>query len=299
MTPNDRGPKRTISLPENFRLKDFLSFHGRDAQGVSEKIDANSLSKGIVCLGFPARLRLKFENEQVSIALDIDSPSPLDASPMVETIVRYMMGITQDIQQFEDFYSSHPLIGTLVTRQRGLRVPQSSSPFEALTWAIIGQQISLPAAIALRRRLIIASGIKHPSGLYCYPDAAGLSQMELRLLSEAGLSKSKANTLMTLAKLVESGEIPLEQWLTDKTPVSEITKALTSIKGIGPWTVSYTLLRGFGWLDGSLHGDAAVRRGIRRMTNADAISESDAKQWLSAFSPYRALIAAHIWAGHS
>ena len=43
-----------------------------------------------------------------------------------------------------------------------------------------------------------------------------------------------------------------------------LPNACWPLKGIGPWTVDYALLRGFARLDGSLHGDAAVRRQLQR-----------------------------------
>jgi DNA-3-methyladenine glycosylase II len=69
------------------------------------------------------------------------------------------------------------------------------------------------------------------------------------------------------------------------------------VSGIGPWTVYYALLRGFGWLDGSLHGDAGVRRGLQVLLNSsEKVSEEHARVWLAEFSPWRALVIAHLWA---
>jgi DNA-3-methyladenine glycosylase II len=100
--------------------------------------------------------------------------------------------------------------------------------------------------------------------------------------------------------MVQDNQLPLDTWTTDNLPIDEIRERLLSIHGIGPWTVDYALLRGFGWLDGSLHGDAAVRRGLQTVLgNAEKISEVQARQWLAEFSPWRALVAAHLWALNS
>lgn len=54
---------------------------------------------------------------------------------------------------------------------------------------------------------------------------------------------------------------------------------------------------GYGWLDGSLHGDAAVRRSLRNILQHDEpVSAEHARTWLQPFSPWRALAAAHLWA---
>ncbi|PTQ85566.1 hypothetical protein C8R28_101339 [Nitrosomonas ureae] len=78
-------------------------------------------------------------------------------------------------------------------------------------------------------------------------------------------------------------------------PIEHIRQQLLQIRGIGPWTVDYTLLRGYGWLDGSLHGDVAVRRGLQILLNNESINENQTRQWLENFSPWRALVAAHLW----
>jgi len=75
---------------------------------------------------------------------------------------------------------------------------------------------------------------------------------------------------------------------------------LAAVRGIGPWTINYTLLRGYGWLDGSLHGDVAVRRGLRTLLGApDKIGEHAAEAWLAEFTPWRALVAAHLWVANT
>ena len=96
-----------------------------------------------------------------------------------------------------------------------------------------------------------------------------------------------------------SGGIPLDAWLDaarkGALDAEEVRGTLSAIRGIGPWTISYALLRGFGHLDGSLHGDVAVRRNLARLLEKDAVTEKETAAWLAPFSPWRALVAAHLW----
>jgi len=190
-------------------------------------------------------------------------------------------------------------LAALIARHPGLRVPVAATPFEALTWAVTGQQISVGAATSIRRKLIEAAAVRHSGGLYCYPDAnriAGMAETDLR---RAGFSSAKTQTLILLSQKVQDGSLPLEAW-AQTLPVDDIRGQLQLVRGIGPWTISYTLLRGFGWLDGSLHGDVAVRRGLQSLQGAtEKVSEEQAKRWLADFSPWRALVAAHLWAWQS
>jgi DNA-3-methyladenine glycosylase II len=290
-----------IALPPDFRARDILEFHSRDAQAIAERVDDSTLSKGLSWQGQPACLKIGFREMHAEVALSVDGAADsTDRVAVLEFLTRRMLGLTQRIEVFEARYREHPQLGALISRQAGLRVPVAASPFEALTWAVTGQQISLGAATALRRNLIQAVGLRHSGGLACYPDAPGIARMNVEELRQAGFSQTKAQTLLTLSRMVEDGQLPLDQWVVHAPETEDIRAQLLRIRGIGPWTVNYALLRGFGWLDGSLHGDAAVRRGLQALLGShEKISEDQAQQWMADFSPWRALVAAHLWAAGS
>lgn len=284
-----------LPLPADYRQTDLLNFHRRDAQGVAERVEVDGLSKGILWNGQPACLDLHFADGHAQVVLRVDGGGDIDALALQKLAAR-MLGLTQPVEAFEDAYAAHPQLGRLLVHNRGLRVPQAASPFEALSWAISGQQISLPVAISLRRRLIQLAGLRHSSGLFCYPDASRVAALDENALGQAGFSRAKTQALLLLAREVEEGRLPLESWLEDE-PAEAIGERLLALKGIGPWTVDYALLRGFARLDGSLHGDAAVRRQLQRLLGAEEkLSQPFVRDWLLPFSPWRALVAAHLWA---
>lgn len=285
-----------IKLPKGFRRSDVLAFHRRDSEQVAERIDNSVLEKGLIWEGHAACLSLRFNNASVAAELAIDGRVGAEVGQSMQRTVRRMLGLTQRVEVFERAYREHPLIGALLQRHSGLRVPLTATPFEALTWAITGQQISVSAAVSVRRNLIRAAGLRHSSGLWCFPQAAQIATLTEVQLRRLGYSKTKARTLVELSEQVETGRLPLHDWI-DTPPEDEIRDRLLAIRGVGPWTVSYALLRGFGCLDGSLHGDVAVRRNLQVLLNRkDKIGEAEAQAWLAAFSPWRALVAAHLWA---
>jgi DNA-3-methyladenine glycosylase II len=296
----------SISLPRNFRLTDFLAFHQRDAKMLAEIVNERQLKKGIVWQGMAACIAFNFGNKQVDLTLHIDSGrKKLDAEKTQSRLHQHayhMLGLNQTTSEFEKYIAEHPELGKLISRQSGLRVPQAATTFEALTWAIIGQQISVNAAVSVRRKLIQHAGLQHSSGIWCYPSAAQITEFTEDDLRPLGFSHTKARTVVELGKLIHKGDLPLDHWLDDYwqgniLAAQEIYDALIQVRGIGPWTVNYALLRGFGWLDGSLHGDVAVRRNLQWLLNtADKINEETTRDWLAAFSPWRALVAAHLWA---
>jgi DNA-3-methyladenine glycosylase II len=295
----------SIPLPGNFRLQDFLEFHQRDKQMLAEIVGERSLQKGLFWHEMPSVLRLDFVKSRVDIQLHIDQGRKKTRTDehliQLQQLVQHMLGLNQPVQEFEKQFNSHHQLGAIIKQQTGLRVPQSATPFEALSWAITGQQISVHAAISLRRKLILCTGVQHSSGIWCYPGARELANTNEDTLRQNGFSQTKASTLINLAQQVCNGTLPLDTWLNDywqggKLDTTAIYTALINLRGIGPWTVNYALLRGFGWLDGSLQGDVAVRNQLQHLLNLEEKpDEKAAMKWLDQFSPWRALIAAHVW----
>ncbi len=287
--------RRSVSLPEDFDHQAFLGFHRRDVEAVAETVDASTLRKAFIWQQVPVMLTVEFhEPARAHVTFHSDGKMP-QTSPCQDDLVRHLLGLDQPTREFEARADKHPLAGPLVRSQAGLRIPQSASPFEALSWAIIGQQISVAAAVSIRRRLIQTTGRRHGTGLYCYPDARDIARVDAGTLRDCGLSHSKADCLLTVARRC------LDQALLPERPIAaaeleSLRKTLLEIRGLGPWSVHYALLRGYAWMDGSLHGDVAVRRAIQQLQGgATPPTAREAETWLADFRPWRSLLAAHLW----
>ena len=289
----------TLSLPTYYRSDDFFAFHLRDQQNIAEIVEPDQLRKGIIWQGCAAQIRIHIKNQNATVSLDLDSSTPLATDNEVLSLGKHMLGLHQNIHEFEAQYKAHPILKKLIANQKELRIYQSASPFEALVWAIIGQQISVHAAIAIRRRFIQAVGIQHSSGIWCFPTEQQVSQVNDDVLRQTGFSTSKITALRALCDAIQHQQLDLSLNVTPSN-VTTLTEQLLSIKGVGPWTVSYALLRGFNYLDGSLHGDVAVRRNLQlllKQENQPTMKETE--KWLAQFSPWRALVAAHLWRSQS
>ncbi|MDI1259008.1 3-methyladenine DNA glycosylase 2 [Aquabacterium sp.] len=285
-----------IPLPANYRQADVLAFHGRDAQSSAESVQGAHLSKGIVLRGFPVVVELKLSPAEAWCSLSVDGPVGSASVLELEDLARRLLGLRMDVDAFEALHVAHPELGALVLAQSGLRVPMAATPFEALIWAVTGQQINVGVASQLRRRLILLGGRQHSSGLWCHPDAQGVAQLHADQLREARFSVAKTQTILTISRLASEGRLPLDDWMAVPLAVPAMEAALLAIKGVGPWTVNYTLLRGFGHADGSLHGDVAVRNALQRLLGqADKVSAAQTEAWLKQFAPWRSLVAAHLW----
>ena len=283
----------TLPLPAQYRVADVLAFHGRDAEALAEQVSENCVRKAVLLNGVPVLFSLRFTQEEVSCRIEADGEPGAGGSALAQEALRNTLALRIDPAPFSNFVRDDAVFGPLVQRLPDLRIVQSATVFEALTWAIIGQQINLPFAISLRRTFIEQAGRAHSSGLWCYPEADDVARLDIEALTSRKFSRAKAETLLRVARLVADGDLVLRQ---DDDPEHAAT-ALLAIKGIGPWTVNYTLLRGYGYADCSLHGDVAVRSAIGRLTGVAAKPDiAQAQAWLEAYRPHRTMAAAYLWA---
>jgi DNA-3-methyladenine glycosylase II len=284
-----------IALPPDYRRQDVVAFHGRDAEGLAERIEGERIRKGVMVDGVPAVLDIALGAQPGQALCTVDADGEL-APVQASEILRNVLGLRIDPEPFEAAVADDPLFAPLVARERGLRVIQSATTFEALSWAIIGQQINLGFAIALRRTFIGLAGRAHSSGLWCYPEAGDAARLDLEALTSRKFSRAKAETLLRLARLVDEGALDLRR----DADLPAVSERLLAVKGIGPWTVNYALLRGYGFADCSLEGDVAVRTAIGRLLgSAERPDLAQAAAFLAAYRPHRTMAAAHLWASLS
>ncbi|MBZ2209103.1 DNA-3-methyladenine glycosylase family protein [Massilia soli] len=283
----------SIALPDGYRSSDVIAFHGRDAEGVAERVSQGRISKGVVLGGVPVALDIALSPREARIGVAADAALTPRASALLDDALLNILGLRIDPAPFVEAAASDPLLGEAVRGNAGLRIVQSATIFEALTWAIIGQQINLSFAIALRRTFILQAGRRHSSGLWCYPEAEDVAKLSVDDLTTRKFSRSKAETLLRLSQMVDAGSLSLER--TDD--IDAASAALLAVKGIGPWTVNYALLRGYGYPDCSLHGDVAIRTALQRLLADDAKPDmARTEALLAQYKPHRTMAAAHLWA---
>jgi len=281
----------TLRLPPHYRTREILDFYGRDEQSLSEQVGPASLRKATLIDDVPALLEVSF-GEGVAHC-QVDGASGYAAH---RAIVR-MLGLDSDAAAFERQFSADPDFGPLIAAQRGLRIPMTPAPWEALAWAIMGQQISLKAAVAIRRALIGAYGRAHSSGLRAHPAAETVAARTVDDLRALGFSRSKAEYLIAAAKAVASDELPLAKWAASRGEISALRAArlMGSVRGIGPWTVQYVFLRGLGYADCLPAGDAGLAQGLQRL-HGERPAEPEIRTMMGRFAPYRSLATCHVWA---
>ena len=274
----------TLPLPAGLRVKDVLSFHGRDGQSVSEVVEGVRLQKAFLCEGRASILTLTFDGSTVEVSLS--GASGAAAMAKAHEAAQRLLGWSCDPAGFEE---AHP---GLVRGREGLRVLLTLEPFEALVWAILGQQVNLAFAYALRRDLIRLAGTPASDGLIAHPDAARIAALKIADLLALRFSRRKAEYLLHAAAEVAAGRLQME----NRTTATGTARDLLALRGCGPWTAQYVLMRGFGFRDCVPVGDAGLTLALQRWFGLDGRPDgAETLRLMAPFANHRSLATFHLW----
>ncbi len=209
--------------------------------------------------------------------------------------IRRMLGTDRDVNCFTRAARHIPWLAPLAARMRGLKPPRYAALWEALVNAIVFQQVSLAAASAITRRLIVA--LERPlqaddTLLYPFPSVEQFVRSRDADLRIVGLSRGKIGTLRRSAEALLTGT--LDESRLEQVPSAEAATALQRIKGIGPWTAAVILLRGFGRLDVFPLNDTSVARNVRMVAGDVSV---DVPATLAALHPCQGMLYYHLLLG--
>jgi DNA-3-methyladenine glycosylase II len=167
------------------------------------------------------------------------------------------------------------------------RNPKPVTHFESLVESVISQQLAVKAADTIHARIVeLAKGEITPKKIL------KISETQMRA---AGVSGAKFKTIQGLADAAHSNRIPINELDKVESDI-EIAAQLTSLWGIGPWTVDMFMMHQLGRLNIWPTGDLGVRRGYEKIYNLkEEITPAELDKKGGKFSPYRSVVAWYCW----
>ncbi len=182
-----------------------------------------------------------------------------------------------------------PVLGALIDANGSLPAPRERGEhYAALVRAIVGQQLSTKAALAIHARLLEVCGGREPS-----PEEILAADPEV-LREQAGLSRAKVAFLRSLAEHVRSGQLELDR--VAELDDEEVVAELCAVKGIGLWTAHMFLMFQLGRPDVLPVGDLGIRRAVERAYRLPDLPSADELTALAEpWRPYRTIACRHLW----
>jgi DNA-3-methyladenine glycosylase II len=184
-----------------------------------------------------------------------------------------------------------PRLGELIARAGPftMRPEPAQSMFAALVEAIVNQQLSGKAAATILGRVV---ALYRPRR---FPRPQDLLDTPPERLRAAGLSAAKAIAVRDLAARTLDGTVP-PMVRVRRMADEEIIERLTTVRGVGRWTVEMLLLFRLGRPDVLPLGDLGVRKGFalafsRRVLSDPLVLSRRAERW----RPYRSVASWYLW----
>ncbi|TKI57792.1 DNA-3-methyladenine glycosylase 2 family protein [Brevibacillus antibioticus] len=242
----DNREEIILSVPAEFSFSQNLQYLSRASNECMFHIQNGRLYKAIPIEQDSQVVEIHADNEQ---GLTVRFLSPSLPTEQVRTeVARYIrdwFDLDRDLVPFYELAAGDALLQQSVEKFYGLRTMGIPDLFEALSWGIIGQQINLTYAYTLKRRLVETFGrqVEFEGQTYwLFPTAEKIAGLSVADLDGLHMTTKKCEYLIDVAQLIVEGKLSKEL-LWDGGDYQTAEKRLTSIRGIGPWTANYVLMR--------------------------------------------------------
>ncbi len=276
-----------ISLPEGYLLPYLRRALSRDIHSLTERLAGDTYTAVVQLTNGPALLTLHLSPE--SVRAEISRGSAAEAHALVVGL----LGLDEETAAFARLAKKLGL-GRLVAGRLELRISQTPSVFDGMLWAIIGQQINFTFACLLKRRLIERTSELYADGLHAPPTPEAVAALEPADLLPLQFSRQKADYVIATARLIVAGTLNLPALRT--MSATRVERTLLAIRGLGPWSVNYVMMRSLGLPDCVPLGDTGVTSGLQALLKLEERPAIDATRRLMAvFSPYRSLATTQLW----
>lgn len=193
----------------------------------------------------------------------------------------------------------HEVVGDLVRRARGLRLPAVGTVVDVLLPVVLAQKVTGVAAGRSYAKLMARYGEPAPGPvkLTASPDPEVLARLPYYDLHPLGIEKKRADTLLRLTRNARS----LEE-VAARGDLAQTHRALTNIRGIGPWTAARTMMVVAGDPDAVPVGDYHIPNSVAWALAGEP--RADDARMLELLEPYagwrgRVVRMIEVYGGHA
>ena len=186
--------------------------------------------------------------------------------------------------------SKDPVMQKLIAMHGVFSLKKERDIYLYLCYSIMGQQLSTRVADVLRERFLAL----YPKGK---PTAAQILATPFETLRSIGLSNAKAQYVLNVAAFEETHGMGVKQ--LNRMDDAEVKAYLTTIKGVGNWTVEMLLMFALGRENVFAPDDLGIQVAMQKLYRVSFTDKRKAKQRMEKisekWSPYRTYACLHLW----
>ena len=287
---SDAGVSLLLRYQPPYDWPGMLEFLRLRAIAGIERVDGNCYSRTIQLEGRQGIVSIR-STEKNALRACVRFPR-MSALPVIIARLRRVFDLAADPLPISAHLAKDPALASLVETRPGLRVPGAWDGFELAIRAVLGQQITVAAAVRLGGRLVATHGepLAEPDRdlTHVFPRPEVLARADLTTL---GMPRSRAATLSAVAAAVVADP----DLFCASRGLDQAIQRLSSIRGVGEWTAHYIALRQLREPDAFPAADVGLMHAMahldgRKWSSRELVGR--AEQW----RPWRAYAAQHLWA---
>lgn len=233
-----------IDSPSEFSFEECYTFINRSVNECLHFASKNKIRKLLKVSGKFLLIEIS-EKSKNEIGIKFLNTKPAEEEVFfVKNFVQDWFDFSSDLKPFYEFAVKDKLLKKVALKYSGLRLIGIPDLFEAMTWAIIGQQINLSFAYKLKKNFVEKFGERFSfdkSFYYVYPSPEKISKINKGDLLKIQFSKQKAEYVIEAAKAIVGKKISKEA--LQKLSFNEAKEKLCELKGIGNWTANYVIMK--------------------------------------------------------
>lgn len=260
-----------IECPKIFDYEQCLAYFKRDENEVLFEVVDQKIYRAVKIEDIKLLLCISYDRNYLIVEiLNGISVTPEKVERLVAFIEEWF-DFSADLSSFYQYGRKNEILRPLINELYGLRLIRIPDFFEAISWGIIGQQINLTFAYQLKKRLVEHFGDKitfENKDYYIHPTVDVISKVSVKELMDLKFSRRKAEYLIDIAKRMHSKMLSKEMLLKMKGE-KEVEKALVNIRGIGPWTAHYVMMRSLGIKNAFPIGDVGLQNALKNILNLE------------------------------
>ncbi|WP_188067187.1 DNA-3-methyladenine glycosylase family protein [Brevibacillus brevis] len=248
----------------------------------------------------PVLVHMQFMGSLEEPALRYETHAILSTSDqqLLEKMIRRTFSADLELSVIYEQMREESELAILTERFRGLRPMLDADLFQCMVKTIIGQQINLTFAANLTERLVTLAGDpvenQNGEGIIAFPTPDSVARLTVEDLRSLQFSQRKAEYIIDFARAIVNETVDLERLWTMKD--EEIITYLTSLRGIGRWTVECLLMFGMGRPDLLPAADIGLRNGIVHLYGMKTKpNENDIRKLGEKWAPWRSIYCLYVW----
>lgn len=233
-----------IYPPHEFSFEECLVFLNRSDHEILHQLIDGFLYKLIEVEKEFILLKIAHTPHSIKVEFPINLPT-VSVRKATAAYVCEWFDMGQDLSSFYKTACQSELLQRLVHKYDGLRMVCMPDLFEALVWAIIGQQINLTFAYTLKKRFVEQFGeclSFEGKQFWLFPSFEKIAGIDIEDLKRLQFTTRKAEYIICVAKAMLDGEIIKENML-QKLDYQQAKQSLMAIRGVGAWTADYVLMK--------------------------------------------------------